>query len=109
MRQRLRVARRWRLTPSQFDALPAEDRELMLAEDELVCERCGNLRSVCGDPEIGLYPQRSMCYVTAAEAVTWRRLREKHKKNEPGTAPHPLDGLSVWMSEHDLTPDDHFV
>lgn len=96
------------MTPSQFSALPAEDRELMLAEDELVCS-CGNLKSVCSDPDIGLYPQRSMCYVTAAESVTWRRLRAKHKDNEPGAKPHPLDGLTVWMSEHDLTPDDHFV
>lgn len=82
----------------------------MLAEDELVCSSCGFLRSVCSDPELGVYPQRSMCYVTAAETFTWRRVREKHKGNEPGTKEmHPLDGMSVWMSEQDLTPDDNFV
>lgn len=84
----------------------------MLAEDELVCPRCGNLRSVCSDPEIGLYPQREMCYVTAAEEQTWRRLREKYKDKGPEKTPlrpHPLDGMTVWMSQSDLTPDDDFV
>ena len=103
------MARKWGMAPSQFDALPDEDRQLMLAEDELVCPSCGNLRSVCEDPEIGWYPQRSVCYYTAAQEVTQRRLREKHKDNEPGTAPHPLDGMRVWLSEHDLTPEDDFV
>lgn len=97
------------MTPSQFAALPAEDRELMLAEDELVCQSCGRLRSVCSDPSVKNYPQRSMCYVTAAEEVTWRRVRDKHKDNTPGKDPHPLDGMSIWMSEQDLTPDDRFV
>jgi len=82
----------------------------MLAEDELVCGRCGNLRSVCSNEDIGLYPQRSMCYVSAGEEQTWRRVRAKHKDNEPGTKkPHPLDGMSIWMSEQDLSPDDNFV
>lgn len=81
----------------------------MLAEDELVCQSCGRLRSVCSDPEVKNYPQRSMCYVTAAEEVTWRRLRAKHEDNKPDGKPHPLDGLSIWMSEQDLSPDDNFV
>ncbi len=97
------------MVPSQFDALSPDDREIMLAEDELVCSQCGNLRSVCANPEVGLYPQRSMCYFTAAEAVTWRRIHAKHEDNKPGKAPHPLDGMSVWMSDQDLTPEDDFV
>jgi hypothetical protein len=43
--------------------------------------------------------------------VSWtvRRLRDKHKK-DPGTDQlHPLDGMTVWISEHDLTPDDNFI
>jgi len=80
----------------------------MLAEDELVCPSCGELRSVCSDPDVPNYPQRSMCYISAAEAVTWRRVREKHKDRKP-TDPSPIDGMSIWMARDDLTPDDNFV
>lgn len=94
------------MTPSQFSALPAEDRELMLAEDELVCS-CGNLRSVCSDPEVDWYAQKSVCYASAGEAVTHRLLDEKYGR-ERTTKPHSLDGVTVWVSDQDLTPDDPF-
>lgn len=80
----------------------------MLAEDELVCPSCGHLRSVCSDPAGDWFAQRSTCYASAAEAVTWRRVNEKHKAGEKGTKPHVLDGVSVWVSDQDLTPDDKF-
>jgi hypothetical protein len=89
--------------------LPEDDQAEMIAYVTEICKTCGNLRSVCSDPDLALYPQRSMCYSSAARELTVRRLREKHKA-EPGTAElHPLDGLSVWMSPEDLTPDDDFV
>lgn len=75
----------------------------MLAEDELVCPQCGNLRSVCSTVE-GWYPQRSMCYASGAQEATMRKLRERHKDH-----PEQMDGMTVWMSEADLTPDDNFV
>ncbi len=81
----------------------------MIAEDELVCSSCGSLKSVCSNPEQGWYPQRDFCSNAASHEVTMRRLRHKHKDNEPGKAPHPLDGVTVWMSTQDLTPDDNFV
>lgn len=95
------------MTPSQFDALDADDREIMLAEDELVCS-CGNLRSVCSDPAVDWHAQRSTCYATAGEALTWRQVNEKYKGNERGTKPHTLDGVNVWVADQDLTPDDKF-
>lgn len=56
------------------------------------------------------YPQRVMCYATASQALTQRRLNEKHKNNRPGIdALHPTDGMAVWVSQHDLSPDDDFV
>jgi hypothetical protein len=108
-RVELQVARDWGLTPSQFRALPDEDRDLMLAEKELVCPSCGNLRSLCSDPNVPWYPQRSTCYATASLEVVRRRLRKKHEKDEPGSKLHPLDGMGVWVSQFDLTPDDDFI
>jgi hypothetical protein len=74
-----------------------------------VCPDCGNLRSVCSDPERAFYPQRRMCYATAVRELTLRRLQAKHKQ-EPGIDDlHPLDGMGVYVSPDDLTPDDDFV
>jgi len=81
----------------------------MIAEDELVCPSCGSLKSVCSDPEQGWYPQRDFCSNAATYEATMRKLRHKHKDNEAGPSPHPLDGVTVWMSTQDLTPDDTFV
>ncbi len=86
-----------------------DEREAQHAYDELVCDRCGNLRSVCHNPDIEWFPQRDMCYPTADLEVARRRLAAKHEKNKPGSKPHPLDGMRVWMSQHDLTPSDSFL
>lgn len=75
----------------------------------LVCERCGNLRSVCSDPEVPWYPQRAVCYATAAAEQTWRRTHqmfESPKHDDP--TPHVMDGSDWWASTHDLTPEDNF-
>lgn len=82
----------------------------MIAYVTDVCQSCGNLRSVCEDPERALYPQRRMCYVSAVRDLTIRRVTAKHKTSEPGVKElHPLDGMSVWVSTEDLTPEDDFV
>lgn len=87
-----------------------EDRDELLAYEELVCDQCGNLREVCSDPARGHYPQRTMCYVTATAELTMRRLKERYKDKPPGTVKlHALDGMRVWASPDDLTPDDDFV
>lgn len=80
----------------------------MIAYLTEVCTDCGNLRSVCSDPEVAFYPQRRMCYATAARDIATRRLTAKHGHPE-GTEAHPTDGMRVWMSPEDLTPDDDFV
>ena len=80
-----------------------------IAEDEAVCPRCGNLRAECSDPERAWYPQRDTCYATGARELVERRLQKRYEKKPPGPAPHPLDGMTVWTSLHDLTPDDDFV
>lgn len=55
------------------------------------------------------FPQRTVCYASAAREVTARRLLKRHEKNQPGIDLHPTDGVSVWVSTEDLTPDDDFV
>lgn len=76
----------------------------------MVCPHCGNLRSVCSDPDVPWYPQRSVCYATAARELTGRRVRERYK-SKPGTEVlHPTDGVSIWMAQDDLgTADDFFA
>lgn len=101
--------RRWGLTPPQWRDLPEDDRDLMTAEDALVCSDCGNLKSVCRQPGLVLYPQKDECFYTASRQLVERRLAEKFKKDEPGTEDlHALDGVSVWLSEYDLEPDETF-
>lgn len=100
--------REWGLTPPLWRELSEADRDLMLAESALVCSSCGNLKSVCSQPGLRLYPQREECYVTAAQELVMRRLHKKYAR-EPGTdSLHALDGVSVWMAEADLRPDDPF-
>jgi len=79
----------------------------MIAEDELVCPSCGNLRSICSDSQVDWYPQKSTCWASAGQAVTDRQLDEKYGR-ERTAKPHALDGVSVWVSDQDLTPDDPF-
>ena len=75
-----------------------------------VCPDCGNLVSVCSSEDFTGYPQRRMCYSTASLQLTRRRLQKKYAKKQPGTdGLHPTDGMSVWISTDDLTPDDDFV
>ena len=100
---------RWGLTPPAFRALSDDDQAEMIAYVVDICPSCGNLKSVCSDPDRPFYPQRSMCYATAVRELTSRRLRAKHK-GEPGTQDlHPLDGMGLWASPEDHTPDDDFV
>lgn len=74
-----------------------------------VCPDCGNLTEDCSDPTSGWYPQRRVCHSRMTVDFTWRRLREKHKEHKGLSEPHPTDGVTVWASQQDLTPDDNFV
>lgn len=100
--------REWGLTPPQWRDLPDDDRELMLAESALVCSSCGNLKSFCSEPGRDLYPQREECYVTAARDLAIRRAQHKYRQEPDARGLHPMDGVSVWISDADLNPDDTF-
>jgi hypothetical protein len=90
-----------------FRALPDAEQDEMTAYTTEVCPNCGNLRSVCSNPETPWYPQQSTCYASAARDRVWRAIHDKHKQPK-GMAEHFADGKVVWMSQHDLTPDDTF-
>lgn len=100
--------REWGLTPPQWRDLSDEDREEMLQESALVCPSCGNLRSVCSVEGGDWYPQQTTCYATAVRELVVRKVHKKYS-SEPGTSGlHPLDGVSIAVSEVDLDPDDDF-
>jgi hypothetical protein len=74
-----------------------------------VCERCGNLRSVCSDPNVTWYPQRAVCHATAVAEQMYRRTAKlfKHPNHDDDSA-HVTDGMQWWTSVHDLTQEDDF-
>lgn len=80
----------------------------MLAGHALVCGQCGNLRSVCSDETRDWHVNESVCWPTASQQWGIRRLQEKHKAWRPEKNPDavgPLDGVSVWVSDIDFTPE----
>ena len=99
------------MTPSAFRALPDSDQDEMVAYVRDICPACGNLRSICSDEERSWFPQRSMCYATAARELTERRVAKRygHPDEKATSGLHPVDGMNVWAAADDLTPDDNFV
>lgn len=97
--------------------------EALIDAELLICGTCGNPREDCGDPDRVWYPQRRVCYAGRAQSVADRLYAMKHdetpfhngaerawaKKATPGQAFHFRDGVHVWVSPEDLTPDDKFI
>lgn len=75
-----------------------------------VCRDCGNLKSVCSSEELSdkWYPQRTVCYATAAKEAAWRAVNAHHKPKPDDHGPHTTDGWGIWTAQFDLTPDDDF-
>lgn len=90
------------------------------------CQKCGRPMSVCSDPNLTFYPQRTVCY--ADMATSWVRWKydqlhgsETHAQFHDGTFkawskhrsdafPYAADdGISLWVATEDLTPDDDFL
>lgn len=78
---------------------------------------------MCGDPHRAWYPQRTICYSSMVRESAQRRYEELHKArpyhngtfehwSEKPDRDHPFhysEGVTIWASEHDLTPDDDFL
>lgn len=87
------------------------------------CSRCGNLREECADPEQPWYPQLTLDHAEAAVAVANWMYDEKHKgaqyhdgtftswvQERSSTHPfHARDGVHIWVSKYDLTPESDFI
>lgn len=72
--------------------------------------QCGQLRSICENPDIAWFPQRHICWSTAARTVATRRFHTKHEKAKPDEAGYlATDGVLVWVADGDLSPDDEFL
>lgn len=114
------------MTLAQFDNLPLLERDLWITRWEArqaACPECGLPPSECGDREKAWYPQRHVCLKTMAHRAAARAYEEKHKAQPfhdgtfthwakeygPMTPFHYDDGVTVWVSEDNLTPDDDFI
>lgn len=93
----------------EFRAQPEDDRDLMLAEHDLVCPSCGNLRELCSRYDVAWYPQQTFCGATAARQLVSRKFAALTKTDPSPDAQHPSDGVNLWVSDMDLTPDDDFL
>lgn len=84
---------------------------------------CGHPREVCSDPKRDWYPQRYVCHVAMETAAANRRYDALHEKqpfhdgtfsrwSEKATAATPYhfhDGVTVYVAETDLNPNDDFL
>jgi hypothetical protein len=87
------------------------------------CPQCGRDRDECSDPDVDWYPQRSICWATVAQRVAIRHYNELHAeepyhdgsflnsaKSYSRQTPFRFDdGVTIWVSRQDLTPDDDFL
>ena len=96
---------------SPWDDAARDEAEALYEAELLVCQHCGNLREDCSDPTRPWYPQRNVCYASGALEVANWMFRKKHEKAERSLANPslPTDGTTVWVSQHDLTPEDTFI
>lgn len=113
----------------QLDDEHPVDRDILVADWEREmeqCPKCNRPRSVCSDPEVDWYPQRTVCYADMArQQVQWKwdQLHgpDSHEQfhdgsfkvwspnRTDGTPVAADDGVSLWVSTEDLTPDDDFL
>ena len=79
--------------------------------DELErCQQCNGPRSECEDDSVAWYPQRHICWKTAAAEVAMRRWERVNEDAKPDAAGYlPTDGTKLWVASEDLTPDDDFI
>jgi hypothetical protein len=100
-------------------------RELVLArydEKQGKCGLCGRPVAECSDPDRDRFPQRAVCYESMALAEANRLYDEAHDglwhdgqhktwrpQRTPATPFAPRDGVHLWMSSIDLSPDEEFL
>jgi hypothetical protein len=118
------VAAKARLTTDAFYALPELEQAVQaeLYEKDQHRHSCGNDYEVCGDPEKDWFPQRAVCYAQMEQAAAdWRYDEEYGGRFHDGTfkkwsdtrsAETPFghrDGVTIYVAETDLFPDDDWL
>ena len=110
----------------QFWALPAWEQADHVADWEMERDRCPQCKrpaGECDDADVDWFPQRDVCYPTMALAAADAKYDELHEKRpyhngtfeswaEKRSASHPFhfrDGVGIWVSRDDLTPEDLFL
>lgn len=98
-RHELAVAKAWGYKLHEWRELSQGDRDLLLAHDELVCRRCGNLRTVCSNPSIDWHAHTSVCWPSATAEWGNRRFRELHEDDKKSAGQlRETDGVVVFPS-----------
>lgn len=107
------MADAWSVVVTREPLWDDDDREAAYAvwQDDLErCPECGLPRSVCSDPEVDWYPQRSFCYATAARVNARRRWDKRVEGMEPDSHGRlEGDGMTIWVARDDLSPNDDFL
>lgn len=110
----------------EFWALPSWEQADHVADWEFERDRCPQCKrpgGECTDPDIDWFPQRDVCYPSMALAAVNAKYDELHEKrkfhngtfeswSEKRSDSHPFhyrDGVGLWVSRVDLTPDDDFL
>lgn len=101
-------------TEPEFDVDERDSWQALREYDDVVCRHCGNLKSICSNPDgllgQGFYPARDICWVTAARQAASRRFDRMHEKAEPDLLGYlPTDGVFIRAALVDEDPDDDFL
>lgn len=87
------------------------------------CPKCGGPASECADPERDWFPQRTVCYAEMVRDAVERKYERLHEHapyhdgtfeswaKEPSVE-HPYHfkaGVTIWVADHDVNPDDDFL
>lgn len=98
---------------SPWDDAARKHAEAALLAADLICPKCGNLRSICSNPDLTAYPTPSTCHVSAVREQAermWQAVREGKSPESVMAAglPQATDGTHIWASLEDLAPESNF-
>lgn len=83
-----------------------DDRDLLLALDELVCPQCGNLREDCSKPDRDWHPHKYTCWASASLEWGNRRFADMHAKDKVADgALRETDGVRLFVSLREPSPE----
>lgn len=95
---------------SPFDDDSREAAYALWQDERERCPDCGQPRSICSDPSVDYFPQRAICWATAALRVAQRRWDRHTEDAQPDASGYlPGDGVTVWVSTTDLEPDNDWL